>query len=322
MRFVMRLKLVGIGTLLGLVGLLLFALVPFAGANSTELFGHINGEGQIYKIDTSNGSGAALPMPTGNGPNASGMATSRGPVPAPGDVVYAAVTHFGLLADDVVVIDTVTGVATPVVTTSRAIGGRGIAFGPDGVTLYLIEGNAELSTIDTITGLVTKVGDVEDSDRDYPSVSLEFDPETDTFYAFSQNTVVNVDPSDGSATIVGSLGDLGFNPCTLARSPDGTWFTRQGAALVTIDIATGTLDSFIGGTGMTAVCGTAFAPERPLTIVVDIDIKPGSDPNSINCINENETIAIAILTSDSFDATTVDHTTVVFEGANERDLYT
>ena len=108
----------------------------------------------------------------------------------------------------------------------------------------------------------------------------------------------------------------------MARSPDGTWFTRQGAALVTIDIATGTLDSFIGSTGMTAVCGTAFAPERPLTIVVDIDIKPGSDPNSINCINENETIAIAILTSDSFDATTVDHTTVVFEGANERDLYT
>ena len=54
-----------------------------------------------------------------------------------------------------------------------------------------------------------------------------------------------------------------------------------------------------------------------LTIEVDIDIKPGSDPNSINCNNENEVITVAILTTDSFDATTVDHTTVIFEGASE-----
>ncbi len=55
----------------------------------------------------------------------------------------------------------------------------------------------------------------------------------------------------------------------------------------------------------------------PSVVVVDIDIKPGSDPNSINCNNENESIAVAILTTDDFDATTVDHTTVTFEGASE-----
>ena len=54
-----------------------------------------------------------------------------------------------------------------------------------------------------------------------------------------------------------------------------------------------------------------------LVIQVDIDIKPGNDPNSINCNNENETIAVAILSTDDFDATTVDHTTVTFEGASE-----
>lgn len=48
-----------------------------------------------------------------------------------------------------------------------------------------------------------------------------------------------------------------------------------------------------------------------------IDIKPGSDPNSINCENEKKTIAVAILTTLDFDATTVDHTTVEFEGASE-----
>ena len=55
-------------------------------------------------------------------------------------------------------------------------------------------------------------------------------------------------------------------------------------------------------------------------IAVDIDIKPGSDPNSINCNNENESIAVAILTTDDFDATAVDHTTVTFEGASETHL--
>jgi hypothetical protein len=52
-------------------------------------------------------------------------------------------------------------------------------------------------------------------------------------------------------------------------------------------------------------------------LIVDIDIKPGSDPNSINCNNPPGVIAVAILTTDDFDATTVDHTTVTFEGAGE-----
>jgi len=50
---------------------------------------------------------------------------------------------------------------------------------------------------------------------------------------------------------------------------------------------------------------------------IEIDIKPGSDPNSIACDNQSEAIAVAILTTDEFDATTVDHTTVTFEGASE-----
>ena len=56
---------------------------------------------------------------------------------------------------------------------------------------------------------------------------------------------------------------------------------------------------------------------QPHIIYVDIDIKPGSDPNSILCTNNKEVIAVAILTTDDFDATTVDHTTVTFEGASE-----
>lgn len=51
--------------------------------------------------------------------------------------------------------------------------------------------------------------------------------------------------------------------------------------------------------------------------LIDIDIKPDGDPNSINCNNERGMIPVAILTTDSFDATTVDHTTVSLNGASE-----
>jgi len=58
-------------------------------------------------------------------------------------------------------------------------------------------------------------------------------------------------------------------------------------------------------------------PGGPSEIEAEIDIKPGSDPNSINCGQSNGVISVAILTTGSFDATTVDHTTVTFEGASE-----
>jgi len=50
---------------------------------------------------------------------------------------------------------------------------------------------------------------------------------------------------------------------------------------------------------------------------VTLDIQPHSDSNSINCNNDKKAITVAILTTEDFDATTVDHTTVTFEGASE-----
>jgi hypothetical protein len=50
---------------------------------------------------------------------------------------------------------------------------------------------------------------------------------------------------------------------------------------------------------------------------VTINIKPGSYPNYVNCNNDNQVIAVGILTTDDFDALSVNHTTVAFEGATE-----
>jgi len=46
-------------------------------------------------------------------------------------------------------------------------------------------------------------------------------------------------------------------------------------------------------------------------VIVEIDIKPGSDPNSINPRSMG-LVPVAILTTDDFDASTVDTSTIIF----------
>ena len=57
--------------------------------------------------------------------------------------------------------------------------------------------------------------------------------------------------------------------------------------------------------------------QQQLVLQVDLDIKPGSNPNSINCEKASGIIPVAISSTPEFDATTVDHTGVTFEGASE-----
>ena len=59
----------------------------------------------------------------------------------------------------------------------------------------------------------------------------------------------------------------------------------------------------------------AYTLALPPPQEVTIDIHPGSDPNSIN-LKSKGVIPVAILTTEDFDATTVDCTTVTFEGAS------
>ena len=54
----------------------------------------------------------------------------------------------------------------------------------------------------------------------------------------------------------------------------------------------------------------AFGP-----IPVNIDIKPGSFPNSIN-LKSNGNVAVAVLSTPAFDATTINRSTVIFAGAS------
>ncbi len=108
----------------------------------------------------------------------------------------------------------------------------------------------------------------------------------------------------------GPSGSLGSTPAT--NSPGGSFIgaLSSGLNIVRIEIRP------ISGFGGELIDNLTFGP-CILEIEVDIDIKPGSDPNSINCNNPDEVISVAVLTTNDFDATTVDQTTVTFEGAVE-----
>jgi parallel beta-helix repeat protein len=69
-------------------------------------------------------------------------------------------------------------------------------------------------------------------------------------------------------------------------------------------------------TKVTVCEGCEFRETDDLVIgqIISIDIKPGSDPNSIN-LKSRGVVPVAVLSTDSFDATTVDPHTVLFADA-------
>ncbi len=253
-------------------------------AEATYLFGHDNVNHTMIKIDIQTGL-AEVVGPTTFQSGASGMATSTAAVPGPGGVTYSPGTHFGLIRDGsvgkdfVVVVDLTTGAATRVVETARTIGGRGIAFGADGSTLYVLEGNI-LSTIDVVTGNLTEIGRL----GEVSASSLEFEPNDGFFYAIAGQNLIKIDPVTARATLIKQ--NLGVSACTLARSPEtGIWYTVNTATkeLVSLDIASGdvTIIGNLGAAASGSICGSAFAPQKPVSIVAPVDIKPGSCPNPV-----------------------------------------
>jgi hypothetical protein len=84
----------------------------------------------------------------------------------------------------------------------------------------------------------------------------------------------------------------------------------EGPAASTMTMHNGTLYL---GTQHTA-SNSAYIYRAKLITEVEIDIKPGSDPNSINLCSHG-VVPVAILSEDGFDATTVDPQSVEFAGA-------
>ncbi len=290
-------------------------MAPALALESQFMFAHDNFRHIIAKIDVSTALATTI-GPTTFYSTDSALSSSRGVVPGPDGQLFPPGTHFGLLRDRnlwkdfLVVIDTVTGEAVKIVESSRPIVGRGISFGPDGVTLFLMEVTGDLSIVDTVTGMVTLVGNTG-----YPSGAIDFDPDTGTFYAFSETTLINIDPSDASTTLAGPPGAFdGMLLCTLARSPEGKWYTvnRAKKELVIVDIDTGGVGEIVGRLGPGSspdICGSTFAPVRRLSGLVPVDIKPGSCPNPFN-LKSRGVLPVAILGMEGLDVATIDPSSV------------
>lgn len=106
-------------------------------------------------------------------------------------------------------------------------------------------------------------------------------------------SIVAYDITDLSAPrMLGSIGDYG--PTGMAIENGQIFYCQE----------TGSRSEFV------------VAPvqcDEPQSIAVTIDIRPGSDNNRIDCRGgDNGVIPVAILTTATFDASTVDHTTVRF----------
>jgi YVTN family beta-propeller protein len=113
-------------------------------------------------------------------------------------------------------------------------------------------------------------------------------------------------------TVVGTVA-VGSRPFGVAITPDGSRAyvaNRFSNNVSVIATATNTVVATVavGSDPM----GLAITPLA--SVVVEIDIKPGSFPNSIN-LGARGTLPVAILSSETFDATTVDPMTVKLAGA-------
>ncbi|MDP2948419.1 MAG: hypothetical protein Q8P22_02635 [Chloroflexota bacterium] len=133
---------------------------------------------------------------------------------------------------------------------------------------------------------------------------------------------------DGSVNMTYPIAGEGLFAMNL--DPDGLHFWTGGYStgnIYKVDIATGAGTAapvFTAPPVVFSMAGLAIFGEPTVgggPKEVDVDIKPGSDPNSIKLSNKG-VIPVAILTTASFDATTVDPSTVCFgdaEDATQRD---
>ena len=109
------------------------------------------------------------------------------------------------------------------------IAGRGIDFGADGKTLYVIENKpgGPLSTINLITGEVTLV-----ANTNKPAASLEWDPDTGEFLAVSGLRLYDITETGVATSPRGYFSGV----CTITRDPlTDIWYTIYGSVLYTFD---------------------------------------------------------------------------------------
>jgi hypothetical protein len=189
---------------------------------------------------------------------------------------------------------------------STYLGGSGFEGG--------IFGNGGEIAVD-VSGSAYVTGFTESAD--FPTTPDAFD----TSFNGNQDTFVTKLAPGGSSLLSstflgGSLFDLGTG---IALDTSGSVYVTGVTDSADFPTTPGAFDTSFGGRGTDAFVTKLSAAAAALTVLVDI--KPGSDRNPIN-LAARGLIPVAILSTASFDATTVDPASVCFgdaEDASQRD---
>jgi len=199
-----------------------------------------------------------------------------------------------------------------------------ISFRNSDSTLYafLMGTTRSLGTLNTATGQVAFIGATGDSGGANGMAFDLADILWHTRLSNPINTLNTLDPNTGAFTnqFIITLPDLNDDFPERINSLDvepgtGTMygiargFNTGNYALVIVNTSTGavTQQGGLTQTGLDAIAFEDVEDAEP----VEIDIKPGSDPNSINP-TQRGVIPVAILGSDTFDVADVDVTTLAF----------
>jgi hypothetical protein len=150
---------------------------------------------------------------------------------------------------NLVTINTATGTGT-VIGSFGYTATYGTAFSPDGTLYTLVDSyvSGQLATVNLTTGAATPVGPATGI---ADLMVMEFAPDG-TLYAGSWNTnsLYILNRTNGSATLVGTLGSSLANMMDFAFNPAGVMYATNSTGLYTINLVTGaaTLVATLTGT--------------------------------------------------------------------------
>lgn len=214
------------------------------------------------------------------------------------------------LSGSVSVIDTSTDL---VIATIYDVGdANGIVVNPTGTRVYVTDWlSGALRTIDTSTN--TAIAEVRVGGG---PTGVAINPAgTHVYVANRYSPSVSVIDTSTN-TIVATVNNVGIEPVGVAVNPSGTRVYVTDFALPKVSVIDTATNAVVDTINVDSESFTAYCIfiGPVVSKQVRIDIKPGSDPNSIN-LGSNGNVPVAIFSAADFDATTIDPLTVTLAGA-------
>ena len=284
---------------------------------------------RIYSVDAQTGAVLSSPLIIGGG--VQGLEYDEAE-----DVLYALQTPDLTGSKRVVILNVATGAATPVsgnLATAIGMPSGATTLDPSGNRFFFV-GTQDAETTQRIYSVDTQTGALLAS----PTISgdvitgLEYDDAAGILYGLRTppdggKQVVSLDAATGattdvSANIAAALG-MASGVTGLDATGDRFFFvatpnSETDSRIYTVDTNTGTLLSSpaISGSASQFMQGLAFAPAAPppvVTVLIDV-------LSTVN-VRSRGVIPVAILTTPTFDATTVDPLSVRFGPGNASEAH-